>query len=198
MSDEAECPLTDFTCFEHRCASLLFSLILIYSLPLVDDYSLAHCTCYMVQRLALCQWYLHRQSPRAHPQHPRWLNRHFYVCHQVASRARSMPSGHNAVGISLRLLRHSFYFYFYFEHLNFTWSYLIDTKISWSLDHIFWSYLDNLILAILSLDPWSYLLIYDLILISWLYHLMMIQDTFLYMNFTLLLTCIRHAFDSCL
>ena len=27
---------------------------------------------------------------------------------------------------------------------------------------------------------------------------MMIQDMFLYMNFTLLLTCIRHAFDSCL
>jgi len=27
---------------------------------------------------------------------------------------------------------------------------------------------------------------------------MMIQDTFLYINFTLLLTCIRHAFDSCL
>ena len=27
---------------------------------------------------------------------------------------------------------------------------------------------------------------------------MMIQDMFLYMNFTLLLTCIQHAFDSCL
>ena len=52
-----------------------------------------------------------------------------------------------SVCLSLRLLRHSFYFYFYFEHLNFTWSYLIDTKISWSLDHI----------------SWSYLLIYDLI-----------------------------------
>ena len=39
------------------------------------------------------------------------------------------------------LLQHSFYFYFYFEHLNFTWSYLIDTKISWSylFDHISWS-----------------------------------------------------------
>jgi len=91
------------------------------------------------------------------------------------------------------LLRHSFYFYFYFyfEHLNFTWSYLIDMKISWSLDLISWS-------TILSLDLRSYLLIYDLILISWSYHLMMIQDMFLYMNFTLLLTCIQHAFDSCL
>jgi len=51
-----------------------------------------------------------------------------------------------------------------------------------------WSYL-------LILSWRSYLLIYDLILISWSYHLMMIQDTFLY---TLLLTCIQHAFDSCL
>jgi len=39
------------------------------------------------------------------------------------------------------VLQHSFYFYFYFEHL---WSYLIDTKISWSmilswsLDLIIW------------------------------------------------------------
>jgi len=90
-----------------------------------------------------------------------------------------------------QLLRHSFYFYFYFEHLNFTWSYLIDMKISWSLDHISWSYF-------LILSWRSYLLIYDIILISWSYHLMMIQDTFLYMNFTLLLTCIWHAFDSCL
>jgi len=89
------------------------------------------------------------------------------------------------------VLRHSFYFYFYFEHLNFTWSYLIDMKISWSLDHISWSYL-------LIISWRSYLLIYDLILISWSYHLMMIQDMFLYMNFTLLLTCIRHALDSCL
>jgi len=61
------------------------------------------------------------------------------------------------------VLRHSFYFYFYFEHLNFTWSYLIDMKISWSLDHIFWSYLDDLISAILSLD----LLIISLNHISW-------------------------------
>ena len=54
--------------------------------------------------------------------------------------------------ITSRMLQHSFYFDFYFEHLNFTWSYLIDMKISWSLDHIFWSYLNYLILAILSLD----------------------------------------------
>jgi len=79
------------------------------------------------------------------------------------------------------LLWHSFYFYFYFEHLNCTQSYLIDMKISWSLDHI------DLISTI-----------YDLILISWSYHQMMIQDMFLYIKFTLLLTCIRHAFDSCL
>ena len=56
---------------------------------------------------------------------------------------------------------------------------------------IFWSYL-------LILSWRSYLLIYDLILISWSYHLMMIRGTFLYMNFTLLLTCIQHAFDLCL
>jgi len=59
-----------------------------------------------------------------------------------------------------------------------------DLLISWS----YRSYLDDLILAILSLYLRSYL-------ISWSYHLMMIQDTFLYINFTLLLTCIRHAFD---
>jgi len=64
-----------------------------------------------------------------------------------------------------------------------------DLLISWSY---LWSYLDDLILAILSIDLRSYLLI------SWSYHLMMIQDTFLYMNFTLLLTCIWHAFDLCL
>jgi len=67
--------------------------------------------------------------------------------------AKSQESSHDH-----NLLRHSFYFYLYFEHLNFTWSYLIDMKISWSLDHIdliltilSWrSYLDDLILAILS------------------------------------------------
>ena len=64
----------------------------------------------------------------------------------------SVPSSSSSV------LQHSFYFYFYFEHLNFTWSYLIDMKISWSLDHISWSYL-------LILSWRSYLLIYDLI--SW-------------------------------
>jgi len=37
-----------------------------------------------------------------------------------------------------------FLLYFYFEHLNFTRSYLIDMKISWSFDHI------DLILTILS------------------------------------------------
>ena len=94
----------------------------------------------------------------------------------------------NSARAYICLLQHSFYFYFYFEHLNFIWSYLIDTKISWSLDHISWSYL-------LILSWRSYLLIYDPILISWSYHLMMIQDMFLY---TLLLTCIQHAFDSCL
>ena len=80
---------------------------------------------------------------------------------------------------STLMLWHSFYFYFYFEHLNFTWSYLIDMKISWSLDHI------DLILAILSrrstILSWSL----DLIIRWW----------FLV---TLLLTCIQHAFDSCL
>jgi len=55
------------------------------------------------------------------------------------------------------LLRHSFYFYFCFEHLNFTWSYLIDMKISWSLDHI------DLILTILGDLIWSL----DLIIWWW-------------------------------
>jgi len=58
------------------------------------------------------------------------------------------------------VLRHSFYFYFYFEHLNFTWSYLGDLIST----------------------------IYDLILISWSYHQMMIQDTFLLLYYL-------HAFD---
>ena len=68
-----------------------------------------------------------------------------------------------------KVLRHSFYFYFYFEHLNFTWSYLIDMKISWSLDHISWSYLLIISLdliswsTILSLDLRSYL---DLLILS--------------------------------
>ena len=85
------------------------------------------------------------------------------------------------------LLLHSFYFYFYFEHLNFTWSYLIDLLISWSLDHI------DLILTILSWrsyldDLRSYL---DLLILS-------SDDDPRYISFTLLLTCIWHAFDSCL
>ena len=58
------------------------------------------------------------------------------------------------------VLQHSFYFYFYFEHLNFTWSYLIDTKISWSLDLISWSYLGDLI-------SWSVILSWSLDLIIW-------------------------------
>ena len=60
---------------------------------------------------------------------------------------------------SVKLLRHSFYFYFCFEHLNFTWSYLIDMKISWS----YRSYPYDLILVILSLDLRSYL---DLLILS--------------------------------
>jgi len=45
--------------------------------------------------------------------------------------------------LNISLLRHSFYFYLYFEHLNFTWSYLGDliswsTILSWSLDLIIW------------------------------------------------------------
>ena len=88
--------------------------------------------------------------------------------------------------VKLWVLRHSFYFYFYFEHLNFTWSYRYEDLL------ISWSYLliisFDLILAILSLDPRSYLLIYDLILISWSYHLLMIQDTFLLLYYL-------HAFD---
>ena len=55
-----------------------------------------------------------------------------------------------------------FYFYFYFEHLNFTWSYLIDLLISWS----YRSYLDDLILAILS--RWSTILCWSLdLIIRW-------------------------------
>jgi len=75
------------------------------------------------------------------------------------------------------MLRHSFYFYFYFEHLNFTWSYLIDLLI---ISILSWrSYLDDLR---------SYL---DLLILS-------DDDDPRYISFTLLLTCIWHAFDSCL
>ena len=95
------------------------------------------------------------------------------------------------------MLRHSFYFYFYFEHLNFTWSYLIDMKISWSLDHIFWSYL-----LILSLDLRSYL---DLLILSSdddpryvsLYELYII--TYMYLTCLWLMSFIndRHEFYTC-
>jgi len=96
------------------------------------------------------------------------------------------------------LLRHSFYFYSYSEHLNFTWSYLIDMKISWSFDHISWSHL-------LILSWRSYLLIYDLIswstILSWSLDLIIwwwSKICFFIWILHLLLTCIRHAFDSCL
>jgi len=101
------------------------------------------------------------------PTTPRW----WITTYRVASSSADLNA------IEHLLLRHSFYFHFYFEHLNSTRPYLIDMKISWSLD------------------------LFDLIstILSWRsYHLMMIQDMFLYINFTLLLTCIRHAFDSCL
>jgi len=104
-----------------------------------------------------------------------------------------------------RLLRHSFYFYFYFEHLNFTWSYLIDTKISWSLDHISWSYL-------LILSWQSYLLIHDLIswstILSWSLDLIIwwwSKIRFFYFITYMHSTCLwlmsfiddRHAFYTC-
>jgi len=63
------------------------------------------------------------------------------------------------------VLQHSFYFYFYFEHLNFTWSYLIDMKISWSLDHIFWSYL----LILSSDDDPRYVSLYELYIITYMH-----------------------------
>jgi len=65
-----------------------------------------------------------------------WLLRQYGSGHEIRAvcfdpkRSQVVWQGKN------RMLRHSFYFYFYFEHLNFTRSYLIDMKISWSLDHI--------------------------------------------------------------
>jgi len=100
------------------------------------------------------------------------------------------------------LLRHSFYLYFYFEHLNFTWSYLIDMKISWSLDHIFWSYLGDLI-------SWSTILSWSLDLIIWWWSKICFFYIITYMHltclwlmsfiddqhaFTLHLTCFGHMF----
>jgi len=82
------------------------------------------------------------------------------------------------------------------------WTFELYLILSYRYEDILisWSYL-------LILSWRSYLLIYDLI--SWSYHLMMIQDMFLYMNFTFITymhsTCLwlmsfiddQHAFYTC-
>jgi len=72
-----------------------------------------------------------------------------------------IPHSHMSYKLLRFLFLHTlFFFELYFE------PYLIGTMISWSLDHIFWSYL-----LIISFDhiSWSYLLIISLDLISWSY-----------------------------
>jgi len=71
------------------------------------------------------------------------------------------------------------------------WTFELYLILSWSLDHISWSYL-------LILSWRSYLLIYDL---SWSLDLIIwwwSKIRFFIWTLHLLLTCIRHAFDSCL
>ena len=72
-----------------------------------------------------------------------------------------------------------FFFELYFE------PYLIGTKISWSLDHIFWSYLLILSLDHILSDRWSYLTD-DLMFLTFLWHVL---DT--YFGYYL------HALDMC-
>jgi len=119
-------------------------------------------------------------------------NLHSYHCHYQPTPCAIYRSTTRAPPRSTHvLLRHSFYFHFYFEHLNFTWSYLIDMKISWSLDHISWSYLGDLI-------SWSTILSWSLDLIIWWWSIFIWTLHYYLHAFDMPLTHVFHWRSTCI